>query len=356
MIVFTATHKSSAKVFVGSTRSELDFHWAQLVTQAEDGGLGPFLSLLQRDGSDAFEVEEWAHAEEAGELRELIREAQQELAATPIKAVKSARSGGADSDGRASTNLLQSVLAEISEQTDEDLSEWLQERREQRAASSPAQAENDSQRSSDTTLASSRVSVKPAVAKVVTTVAQSQPSKLASGRTGSAAKEKRIKEAIEQQRQARESHRQTSSTEEAEEMKMLMARMEMRRQAGKKTAKQPLKRAKSASSASVASESVRDDSGAALQGTQSAVKRASSKATGVSTGSKPVKPVSGKISSGRTGSAAKEKRIKEALALEKSEREAKKSSQAASEAAEMAELLSRLDSRTKVAAGYKRRR
>ncbi len=352
MIVFTATHKSSAKVFVGSTRSELDFHWAQLVTQAEDGGLGPFLSLLQRDGSDAFEVEEWAHAEEAGELRELMREAQQELAAIPIKAVKSARSGGADSDGRASTNLLQSVLAEISEQTDEDLSEWLQERRDQRAASPSAQTENDAKRPNDTTVVSSGASTKSTLAKVA------RPRKLASGRTGSAAKEKRIKEAIEQQRQARESHRQTNSTEEAEEMKMLMARMEMRRQAGKKTAKKPLKRAKSVSSAGVLTEPSKDGCGATLQGGQpvAASKLTGSKGTSAQTGPKSLKQASAKISSGRTGSAAKEKRIKEALALEKSEREAEKSSQAASEAAEMAELLSRLDSRTKVAAGYKRRR
>lgn len=57
------------------------------------------------------------------------------------------------------------------------------------------------------------------------------------------------------------------------------------------------------------------------------------------------KPVKEKLASGRTGSAAKERLIKEKMAEEKANREAKKSKQIMEQADEMAAILARLDSR-----------
>ena len=52
-----------------------------------------------------------------------------------------------------------------------------------------------------------------------------------------------------------------------------------------------------------------------------------------------------KLSSGRTGSALKEKRIKEAIALEKEQRSAQKKKQIEEQSAEMKAILANLDSR-----------
>jgi len=59
----------------------------------------------------------------------------------------------------------------------------------------------------------------------------------------------------------------------------------------------------------------------------------------------PVKAAKEKISTGRTGSAKKEKDIKERIAAEKAEREAAKAKQVMEQADEMAAILAALDSR-----------
>lgn len=78
-----------------------------------------------------------------------------------------------------------------------------------------------------------------------------------------------------------------------------------------------------------------------------APKKAVAKKTVTPTRSKNVatKVAKPKISSGRTGSAAKERAIKEAIALEKAEREQAKLAQAAAEAKEMREIMARLDAK-----------
>lgn len=78
-----------------------------------------------------------------------------------------------------------------------------------------------------------------------------------------------------------------------------------------------------------------------------APKKAAAKKTVTPTRSKNVatKVAKPKISSGRTGSAAKERAIKEAIALEKAEREQAKLAQAAAEAKEMREIMARLDAK-----------
>lgn len=84
--------------------------------------------------------------------------------------------------------------------------------------------------------------------------------------------------------------------------------------------------------------------------TTTATKKASiSTPSGVSNQSSqrsvPVKAAKEKISTGRTGSAKKEKDIKERIAAEKAEREAAKAKQVMEQADEMAAILARLDSR-----------
>ncbi len=196
-----------------------------------------------------------------------------------------------------------------------------------------------------------------------------KPAKIASGRTGSAAKEKRIREAIELERERRESSRQVRGRDEYDEMNAVMARIEMRRLATKRSnaektkqaaaQKRKLEREKKAAAATPTTESREIARGQPAAAKSSAKARPRVKST-VSDGSVNAKPKTAtktlKLAAGRTGSSAKEKRIKEAIEQEKADRLAKKSAQSATEAAEMAALLTRLDERSKKAEKIKRSR
>lgn len=426
MLVFTATHKESRKVFVGSARDSMESAWALLLTQAEAGGVGDFFNLLRADGGTAFEVEEWAYADDARELRELMREAQQDLGAEPIKA------GSAKPVKKKSlktTQLRELMTQEESAGDDEPFSEWLAARRKESPGSDVTAAVKPEV---ETPKPRSSVAGTP-VSQQVGSTTRGASEKLAMGRTGSSEKERRIREAIEEQREQREQLRQTRSTEEAAEMRALMAAIEARRIGNKKkpTTKAPSKAAKPVTPAAPARTKVQStgpekmatgrtgssskekrireaieqqraerdqlrqtrstEEAAEMRALMAAIearriaqkkKPATKKksnattanttkakatlksATGTSAASAAAKSVSSKtvdaapvkLAKGRTGSSVKEKRIKEAIAREKAERDAQRQSQAAAQADEMAAILARLDARGKEADKLKRRR
>jgi len=421
VIVFTATHKESGKTFVGSARGDMESAWALLLTQAETGGVGDFFNLLRADGGAGFEVEEWAYAENPRELRDLMREAQQDLGAEPIKA------GSAKPVKKKvlkTAQLRELMSQEESAGDDEPFSDWLAARRketpgadvaaavkpgletpkprpsaedvsvtpqeggfpagvsdklatgrtgsaekerrireaieqqrdqreqlrqtrsteeaaEMRALMAAIEGRRIAQRKKPTAKAASKTT-KPAVPSTAVTakVQPAGPEKPAAGRTGSSAKEKRIREAIEQQREEREKLRQTRSTEEAAEMRALMAAVEARRIAQKK---KPSVKKKSATPTAGNAKATPQRSADPSAKTKSQSRSVADAA-----------PAS--QAKGRGGSSAKEKRIKEAIAREKAERDSLRQSQAAAQADEMAAILARLDARGKEAEKYKRRR
>lgn len=324
MIVFTATHKESGKIFVGSARDSIENTWALLLTQAEDGANGDFFAILRAEGASGFSLEEWAYADSSRELRDLMREAQHDIGAEPIKAglgkplpktvIKSSRvrelMGLDESDGG----------------DDEPFTEWLASKRDEKPSLVTPKPQDDRQ-----SVESSTVSTSSSREIKVTF------SKIANGRTGSTSKEKRIREAIEQQRVAREQLRQTGSTQDATEMRTVMASIEARRLAMKK---KPAAKKPAATKAGAAGNAV-----ASLSKPASSAQLPPKKPSTAST-----------LAKGRTGSSAKEKRIKEAIALEKAERDSQRQSQTKAQADEMAAILARLDSRNKEAAKTKRRR
>ena len=81
MIVFSATNEVTGDVFVGSTRESLEVEWVQLISQADEGVSGGFFNQLRNYGAEKFEVEAYAYADSGSELRELTREAREELSA-----------------------------------------------------------------------------------------------------------------------------------------------------------------------------------------------------------------------------------------------------------------------------------
>ena len=326
MIVFSATNEVTGDVFVGNTREGLEVEWAQLISQADEGASGKFFAQIRRHGADSFEVEEYAYADSGAELRELTREARDELGA---EAIKSARRSTSSVVGKKSMSM-EAIMASIEEAA-----------REAEAGMAPA-VPQDSAPAKSAAPAPVKPAAKPAISEFRKSLAQepaiavSEP-KLAAGRTGSASKEKRIREAIAAEREARDQLRQTQSRDSQAEMNAVIARIEQRRAANKVSGKKPATKKTSTKTATSKASAT--------------TSKAKATANGQSGNS-----VTAKLAAGRTGSSAKEKRIKEAIAQEKAEREAQQKAKAAAEADEMAAILARLDSRAKDAEKIKRRR
>ncbi len=201
--------------------------------------------------------------------------------------------------------------------------------------------------------------------------------KIASGRTSSSAKERRIRDAIEAERERRESLRQSQARDEHAEMTAVMARVEMRRLATKRAnAEKAKKQAAQVRSARRAEERAKTAPAPAAKPASARPSSASVSPPVASAPSQPTEPTNPtrptlacdsempidsvqaalKLAAGRTGSSSKEKRIKEAIEQEKAERMAKQQAQRAREADEMAAILARLDERAKAAEKFKRRR
>ncbi len=321
MIVFSATNEVTGDVFVGSTRESLEVEWVQLISQADEGVSGGFFNQLRNHGADKFEVEAYAYADSGSELRELTREAREELSA---EAIKSSRRTRSSSVVGSSSMSMEAIMASIEEAAKDA----------EAGALSPEDSLGASTKSASTKpSAPARPAIGTSSTLRLTPETPKPEMKVASGRSGSASKEKRIREAIAAEREARDQLRHTDSRESQAEMNSVIARIEQRRQQNKVSPKKPAAKKTSAK------------------------KGTSANATG-SNGAAASKPAakSTRLATGRTGSSAKEKRIKEAIAQEKAEREAQNQAKVSAEADEMAAILARLDSRGKDAAKLKRRR
>ena len=443
MIVFTATNLVTRDVYVGSARESVEEEWANLLSQAENGTGGEFFDQLREQGSAGFEVDTWAYGENPAEARESMREAREELGAKPIKSsrVKPAVRKPAAQQSDSMKALMEAIQEAMSDDgdsgADDSFDGLLPEKKAARAdeaeptaaseltpvaktepaaceavakaesvskvvaepsasafvaASSPESSPESSADSDEAKMMARLEAMKAAQAKLLrereqqrdqtsTAVrkAPAKPMKLASGRTNSSAKEKRIREAIEIERERREQARNSSNRDEYDEMNALMARVEMRRLAAKRAKAEKSK----AAAAEKRKQERRKKADAQVTAAAPAVERSpvsgSTNETSVSVAGHKVevltksrKPTSTrtssnakakgtdstplKLSAGRTGSTAKEKRIKEAIEQEKAERLAHKSAQSAAEADEMSAILARLDERAKAAEKFKRRR
>lgn len=324
MIVFSATNEVTGDVFVGSTRESLEVEWVQLISQADEGASGGFFNQLRNHGAEKFEVEAYAYADSGSELRELTREAREELSAEAIKSSRRTRSSSVVGNSSMS---MEAIMASIEEAAKDAEAGTLSVAEPSAPSAKPVTSKPS---------VASKTAIGSSSTLGLTSAAPAPELKIASGRSGSASKEKRIREAIAAEREARDQLRQTDSRESQAEMNSVIARIEQRRQQNKVSPKKPA--AKKAS----------------------AKKATSANATGSSLtqGGKAAKPAANttRLATGRTGSSVKEKRIKEAIAQEKAEREAQQQAKASAEADEMAAILARLDSRTKDAAKIKRRR
>lgn len=297
MVVFTAKINVTGETFVGSARENVEEHWAQLIALAEDGGSGELLDRVREHGAHNIQVETWDYAESPSESRELIREACEHFSAKMIKTgrVKPAR---VSSDNATEKDDLSAQAQLILSQN--------QAKADAEKKSQALQAKAKSQTEHGPVVS---VDIEAYKAKQATVAEKAEPEPV--------------------------SLRHTASTEIADDMKSVMVRIELQRKMNQ--AKNSPSRKRTTSTKKVSS----------INSPKTAVpKAAASKAV--------VEKLT--LPDGRVSSAAKEKRIKEAIAQEKMEREAIRNTKMAAEANEMAAMLAKLDERTHEKAKLMRRR
>lgn len=223
MIVFTATEKSTGKVFTGSTRRLLDDHWAHLVSLLDQGGTGPFFELLQEKGAEAFDVSEWGASENPAELREMLNEATEALGASVIK--------GIPTGVKARTDAFDSVRKELESITAAQAKPLRHSSAKQQADEMKALIAGIELRRRGGLKSARKTSSRAAKAKAAVVEAASSPVKapsLPTGRVSSAAKERRIREALAEQKAEMESQQRQKRDEEAAEMRALLSRLDER--------------------------------------------------------------------------------------------------------------------------------
>jgi len=329
VFVFTVSCDVSQDVYVGSAKESIEAQWASIVAAADEGQEGALQAAIRLHGVENFSVEEWAFAENSRELRELLSEAKETLGAKPIKLGRVSEGASKRSGATQVSSDIRELFSMAKAEYESELVEELipAEGLERKAKTAVADEKNTS-----STGQSARM---PRTAEKEELPASE---KVANGRSGSASKEKRIKEAITAEREQRAVLRQQQASMEAKEMQAVLLQIEQRRLAQKKKP--------TASKSSKSKTSLR--SALSSKPPKSSVSNSTSK-TAVKA------PTKVAVAKGRTGSSLKEKRIKEAIAQEKASIEAAKRQQAESQADEMAAILNRLDERNKAAATYKRK-
>ena len=279
MIVFTAKSKITEEVYVGSARESVEEHWAHLIIQAEEGGTGNLLELVRKHGADQIEIETWAFADSPAESRELIRDACEDLNA---EAIKTGRAPAVKTTAKVRSKPSASAPVHI-------------ETKKAQPIRKPSNSEHGPVVSID--------------------VSEYQPSK----------KQEEFTEINPEV----VSLRHSESTKVAEDMKSVMIQIEMQRKKNMKTYTPPKKTAKKIT---------------AMKGSKTVAAKKAEKEKKL------------KLPDGRVGSSVKEKKIKDAIAQEKLQRQAKHNAQTAAEADDMAALLARLDQRTTETNKVQRRR
>lgn len=184
MIVFTLINEATDDVWVGTAREGVspEARFKQFQDALALGIDHPFYKDLKTFGPDAFSVKLFAAAEDPAELRMLVEEALEAYGGKSLAGIKTVRPGT----------------------TKAALAPKPKPRSRSAAARKVA------------TQGNSRATTKPV------------KEKLSSGRTGSAAKERKIKEAIEAEKAAIAAAKAKRAAEEADEMKAILAGLDAR--------------------------------------------------------------------------------------------------------------------------------
>lgn len=187
MIVFTLTNTQSGQVYVGTTQDCPQQRWAQLCAAAHEGLDADLYSDIRHCGVDSFELQEWAVADSMAELRLLAEEAMAENGALSLQGIRT------------------------------------------RPERKPATTAPRPPRSAATS--GGRMSPRPAASVSSSTpapAAASNRNKLPNGRMSNSEKERKLREALEQQRVQRLAEEKARQQAQADEMAAIMARIDSR--------------------------------------------------------------------------------------------------------------------------------
>lgn len=202
-------------VYIGTTKDSIEERWAQYQMAMDLPIKAPLYKDMRDLGLDCFTVEEYAIAESREELAELYEEAMIQYDGTSLKGVKTTI-GKSTLGASANLKAKSSAKGKPAEQVPPV-------RKESAITSPMSQNSFGSHNISRITTKSKSIGTESAT--VTTKVVKP---KLASGRTGSAAREKNIKEAINQEKQQREMLKSEQIAQQADEMKAIMARLDSR--------------------------------------------------------------------------------------------------------------------------------
>lgn len=215
LIVFTIKSSRTDTVYVGTTKGSIDERWA-VYQLAKDLPLeAPLYSDMRKHGVVCFTIQEFDFAETREELAQMFEEAMQQFDGVSLKGMKTSMprtavyptSEGAPPKPKAKPAVKSKVKATVAKLT------------------------------SDTKL-SPVASRSPKVAKpgvsAVKKVTQTEPLlaskklKIATGRTGSAIKEKKISASIALEKKQRATLKQQQIVEQADEMKKILSNLDAR--------------------------------------------------------------------------------------------------------------------------------
>jgi len=205
LIVFTIKNSRNNTVYVGTTKKSIDECWT-MYQLAKDAAMdAPLYNDMRQYGVACFSIEEYDYAESREELVELYKEAMQEFNGISLKGMKTA--------------LPRTAVYTLKEDT-ESATPII--KRESSEKGSPEIASANNRLLSKTSKATRSGVKKAAPEEPVVKL------KLATGRTGSAIKEKRIKEAIEQEKAARDALKRKQIADQADEMKAILSALDSR--------------------------------------------------------------------------------------------------------------------------------
>jgi hypothetical protein len=211
LIVFTIKSSSTDTVYVGTTKDSIDERWA-LYQLAKDLPLeAPLYSDMRKHGVVCFSIEEYDFAETRQELAQMFDDAMVQYNGVSLKGMKTSMPRTAVYPTSEGAPPKPKVAVKKNEKSAGD--------------------EIDAKLSSILQRSDKNAEFRVASVKRQTQVEEFKPGeklKLATGRTGSAIKEKKIKESIALEKQQRAALKQKQVAEQADEMKAILANLDSR--------------------------------------------------------------------------------------------------------------------------------
>jgi len=205
MIVFTLTNQINDDVWVGTTRESSAERFEAYKEALYHGIKHQFYKDLRDFGVDNFVLDDFAVAEDRDELKDLFDEAMETYDGKSLIGVKTVKTSIVESKAPAPKKV---ATRKTASGNDSDLATTISV-----AASAPVAAKTSSKKLG--------ANGRPIAQKA-------SREKMSTGRTGSAKREKAIKEAILAEKAEREAAKAKKVMEEADAMKAILARLDSR--------------------------------------------------------------------------------------------------------------------------------